>query len=410
MNNQVEIKKQQRKVLFAAAGVCFLSGMLYMWSILSKSLVDDLGWTSSQASLPYTVYTLAFVTSMVIFGKVQDTKGPRLVVTVGSILMGLGLIIAGIFTTPTMVVMGVGVITGGGIGMITAGSTPPVIKWYPPEKKGLVTGIVVAGTGFSAIFYSPLGSYLLTSVGIHKTFIIIGVFSLIASVILSQNLRNPDRDLYAKPATDESPSQKNYTWQEMLKDSDAYKLWLMFAFASSAGLMIISHASTIAVVQAGWQGGFVLVIILSLFNTLGRFSGGVFSDKIGRINFLRIALGVQLINMIMFKTYTSQITMILGAAIAGYCYGSNFSVFPSAVADMYGTKNYGINYGIVFTGWGVGGIIGPMVAARIYDARGNYVSAFKVAAILLIVSLGIPLLFGRGKAKEEEIEVEKMVV
>ena len=381
----------------AATGVNFLSGMIYMWSIISKSLIGDLHWTSSQASLPYTMFTVSFVIAMVIFGKVQDTKGPRIVVTIGSILMGSGIILSGFFTTPKMLVLTMGVIAGMGVGMITVASSPPVVKWFPKSKKGLVTGIVVAGAGLSAILYSPIASYFIQTVGLNKTFMIIGSIALIVPTLIAQGLSNPPKG-YKNETLSSASQGVDYTWQEMLKSLDFYKLWIILGFASSAGLMIIGHISTIADIQTGWQAGFILVILLSIFNTLGRLVGGFISDKIGRINLIRLALILQLVNMLMFSTYSTRITLSIGVAITGFCYGSNFSVFPATVSDLYGMKSFGINYGLIFTGWGLGGIIGPMVAANIFDKMNNYNGAYITASILLGISLLIT--FTMKKKKE----------
>ena len=368
-----------------------------MWSIISKSLIEDLHWTSSQASLPYTMYTVSFVIAMVIFGKVQDIKGPRIVVTIGSILMGLGIILSGIFTTPKMLILTMGTIAGAGVGMMTVASSPPVVKWFPKSKKGLVTGIVVAGAGLSSILYSPIASHFIQTVGLNKTFIILGSIALVVPTLIAQGLSNPPK-AYKNETMESSRNESvDYTWQEMLKSLDFYKLWIILGFASSAGLMIIGHISTIADIQTGWQAGFILVIILSIFNTLGRLVGGFISDKIGRINLIRLALILQLINMLMFSSYSTKITLAIGVAIAGFCYGSNFSVFPATVSDLYGMKNFGINYGLIFTGWGLGGIIGPMVAANIFDRMGNYSSAYITASILLGISLLITFTIGKKK-------------
>lgn len=385
MENKIE--NQKNKVLISATGVNLLSGIIYMWSIISKSLTEDLHWTSSQASLPYTTFTVSFVIAMVLFGKVQDTKGPRLVVTLGSILMGLGIILSGIFVTPKVLVLTIGVISGGGVGMMTVASSPPVVKWFPPSKKGLVTGIVVAGAGLSAVLYSPIASYFIVRFGLNKTFLIIGSFVITAATLTAQGLKNPPEG-YDNGADQRVDSVgEDYTWQEMLKELEFYKLWILLAFASSSGLMIIGHISTIADIQTGWQAGFILVILISIFNTLGRLSGGFISDKIGRINLIRIALVLQGINMLLFAGYSTKLTLGMGVAIAGFCYGSNFSVFPATVSDLYGMKNFGINYGLIFTGWGLGGIIGPMVAANIFDKTNNYNGAYTTALVLLVISL-----------------------
>lgn len=376
-------------VLGAAVGVNLISGFIYTWSVLSKSLIEDFGWTSSQSSLPYTLFTISFVVAMVIFGKVQDRKGPRLIATLGCIFMGSGLILSGLFTSPKAMVFTIGIVAGSGVGMMTVATSPPVVKWFPPSKKGMVTGLVAAGAGLSSFYYSPLASYLIKIVGIQKTFMFLGGAALLISTIFAQGLKNPPLELCndKKEKALNYIKSKDYTWKEMLISKDFYKIWLMFAFSSSAGLMIIGHIATIANIQVKWEAGFILVIILSVFNTIGRISGGAISDKIGRINLMKITFAVQAINMMFFVTYTNKLSLVFGAAVAGLCYGTGFSAFPATISDLYGTKNFGINYGLMFTGWGLGGIIGPMIAAAIYDNLNSYQFAYIVSLALLSASV-----------------------
>lgn len=379
--------KRAYRVLLTATGVNFLSGILYIWSVISKSLVETLNWTSKEASLPYTVLTIFFVISMAIFGKVQDEKGPRLPGILGCIFMGSGIILSGIFTTPIAMILSMGVITGTGIGMINASTAPPVVKWFPKEKKGLVTGIVVGGVGLSSVFYSPLANYLISNIGISKTLLYIGIGALILSTMLARFLENPPEGFNVETKiTTKTTKSGDYSLGEMLKTLDFYKLWIMLAFSSTAGLMVIGHLSNIAKVQIGWEAGFVLVILIAIFNTLGRILGGSISDKIGRINLMKSIFILQGVNMFLFPLYINVGLLSLGVIIAGLCYGAGFSVFPAATTDLYGIKNFGTNYGLMFTGWGLGGIIGPMTAATIFDATGSYNTAYIVAGLLLLVS------------------------
>lgn len=400
MEKSLDSKRYQ--VLWAAASINFISGLIYMWSVISKALIEDLGFTSKQASLPYTTFTISFVLAMVLFGKMQDAKGPRLVATFGCILMGSGLILSGIFTTPIMLIFTMGIVTGAGVGILNVSTSPPVVKWFPPEKKGMVTGIVVAGAGLSSTMYSPLANYLIKNIGLSKTFIYMGISALFASIILAQILKNPDKDFVANREIKDKNKQKqilavDYTWREMLKSIYFYKLWLMLAFSSSAGLMIIGHITNIASIQANWEGGFILVILISIFNTLGRVLGGTLSDKIGRLNLMKIIFTLQALNMFMFSSYSNKLVLGIGVSIVGLCYGAAFAVFPAAITDIYGLKNFGINYGIMFTGWGLGGIIGPTIAASMFDSVGNYNSAYMVAAVLLIISIGMAMTFNMSK-------------
>lgn len=334
---------------------------------------------------------------MVIFGKIQDEKGPRYTVTIGSLLMGTGLILSGLFTDPKIMILTMGVIAGAGMGAINASTTPPAVKWFPLEKKGMVTGIVVGGVGISSVFYSPLANYLINTVGISNTFIYIGIGALIITLLLAQLLDNPPKN-FAVENNDRIDQKlvetaKDVTWREMLKTKNFYKLWIMLALSSSAGLMIVGHVANITKVQVNWEAGFILVMLLSIFNALGRILGGTISDKIGRLSMMKVVFIMQALNMFSFHWYTNVALLSFGVALTGLCYGAGFSVFPATATDLYGMKNFGLNYGLVFTGWGVGGIIGPMTAAAIFDATNSYNLAYTIAGALLILTILIAFTF-----------------
>jgi len=380
-------------VTSAATGINLILGVLYIWSIMSKALISEYKWTATQASLPYTVCIVAFALVMIFAGRVQDVKGPRLSSTFGGILLGGGLILSGFVKEPFLMMLTFGILGGAGIGFCYAATTPPAVKWFPLEKKGLISGIVVSGVGFAAVYISPLTNMLITNFGVAKTFLFIGIAALIILIILSQFLIDPPAEHLERMKTQvkkngskNTEQKKQFDWREMLKTLSFYKLWLMYAFTSSAGLMIIGHLTVIAKNQAQWEQGFYLVVFLAIFNTLGRIVAGIVSDKFGHVKTMRIIFSIQAINMILFSLYVSPLFLAVGAALTGASYGALFSVFPVAIADYYGTKNLGVNYGLLFTSWGFGGVIGPLLAGAIFDATGSYNISYIVSAILLIVA------------------------
>jgi OFA family oxalate/formate antiporter-like MFS transporter len=379
--------KVARVVLWAATGVQFVSGVLYIWSIVSKELINRHGWTSTQASLPYTVATVVFAVSMFFSGIIQGKKSPRLMATIGSILLGVGLVLSGFARTPSTMVLTYSITIGIGIGFNNVAATPAAIKWYPPSKTGIVSGIVVAGIGLASVFYAPIINFLIEKYGLSKSFIIIGLGAFILAVGMSQFIINPPEnynDDMPKSNTEYTKIiREEMTWKQIIKTKNFYKLWTVLAFSSSAGLMIIGHISQIASLQANWEAGYLLVVLVALFNTLGRIVGGTVSDKIGRINMLRLAFIIQAVNMLFFKYFTSVITLAISVAMIGFCYGASFVAFPAATADFYGFKNLGTNYGLVFMAWGFGGVIGPLLAGKMYDATGYYNIAYIVACVLL---------------------------
>lgn len=343
---------------------------------------------------------------MVFAGKLQDIKGPRLISSFGGILLGGGLILSSLTKDPLIMILTFGALGGAGIGFCYAATTPSAVKWFPAHRKGLISGIVVAGVGFAAVYISPLTNSLLLSYGISKTFFYLGVGSLIILTVFSQFLFDAPGEYTTKTASPANKDQiskpegkKEYGWKEMMKTSNFYKLWVMYAFSSSAGLMIIGHIANIAINQAQWENGYLLVVILAIFNTLGRIIGGLVSDKFGSLNTMRFVFLLQAINMMFFGQFLSPGTLAIGVAIAGSCYGALFSVFPAATAESYGIKNLGVNYGLVFTAWGLGGVIGPLLAARIIDSTGSYNASYIVSTALLIIAGAITFLLRPLKNK-----------
>lgn len=387
-------------IVLASTLLTFITGVTYTWSLFNESLINNFNWTSKAASIPYTILTISSSIGMILFGKVQDKKGPKFVSIIAGILMGIGFILSGIFISPVMLSITIGVFMGLGIGIINISTTPISIKWFPENIKGQITGIVVAGVGISSIFYSPLVNYLMNNFGLSKSFIYIGIFILISTISLASFISNPPENFNPNLSNlnkENRKNNKNYRWQEMLKTLDFYKLWIMFAFNSTAGLILITHISNISKIQVDWQGGFILVILVSLFNTLGRLLGGTLSDKLHRISFFRIIFILQGINMILFSKYNSIFSIIIGVAIGGFCYGSGFSAFPAALSDYYGSKHFSINYGFLFTAWSLGGVIGPMTGAMVFDRNNNYNLAYIIALGLLLFSILITLTFNKSE-------------
>ena len=390
-----------REVLIAAALMNFFTGMMYAWSLISKALTDNHGWTSKEASIPYTVFTIAVPIAMIVFGKFQDEKGPRISGLLGSSLVGMGFILSGLFLNPSLMIITIGVMAGMGIGIITISTTPPAMKWFHPSMKGKITGIVVSGVGLSALFYSPMGSFLIGRFGVGQTLIYIGILVLLTTLNLSTRLSNPPEGYNFDDfqAGDNYVESRDIESKQMLKTSKFYMLWFMLGLSSSAGLMVISHISNIAQVQTGWKAGFILVMIIAVFNSLGRILGGSLSDKIGRIETLRYLFILQALNMLIFRNANTIPIMIIGASIAGFCYGAGFSIFPAATGDLYGTKFFGLNYGLVHSSWGLGGLLGPLVGAAVFDAKGNYSNAFVISFLLLLLAILITFIFNREKTR-----------
>ncbi len=379
-------------VALAGLGVNLILGVLYAWSVMGKALVVQWHWNKTQAALPFAMSTAAFALTMVFAGRAQDKLGPRWVAMSGGILLGLGLALSALAHEPFLMVLTFGVVGGIGIGLGYCATTPAAVKWFPAARKGLITGIVVSGVGLAAVYMSPLTQWLLKTTDIPSTFLILGIGAAIVVALLAQLLRNPPADyqLVARTVTAvpraAAVSRRDVDWPGMLRTPQFYLLWLIYVLAAAAGLMIISNVAIIAKEQASWEAGFIPVMLLAAFNTLGRFGSGAISDRIGRTNTMVIAFVLQAVNMLLFLHYRTPLTVALGASFTGVCYGAIFTLMPAATADFYGLRNLGVNYGCVFTGFGVAGVLGSLLGGRVCDLLGSYSMAYTICAGMLVAA------------------------
>ncbi len=388
-------------VAFSGMGVNLGLGVLYAWSVFAAALVDQLGWSKTEAALPYTIACVIFALIMVPAGKLVDRYGPRWIASLGGIFCGVGLIIAGVTDSLLMAIIGFGVITGIGLGLGYSAPTPAAVRWFPPERRGQIAGLVVAGFGLAALYISPMTKAFIGLWDVKYAFFVEGLIFIVVILILSQFLSFPPKG-YIPPAAavkKAGPSKRapvssgfDFSPGEMMATPQFWMLWIMFALTASAGLMIIGHLAKIASIQAGVEWGYIMVAALALFNAGGRFIAGLLSDRLGYTTTMLLVFLLQAGNMLMFSNYVSGYALLIGGCIAGFCYGSLLSLFPSATYSFFGMKNAGINYGLVFTAWGAGSLIGPIVAGWMADTYNAYNNAYYISAALLILAALITLI------------------
>ena len=400
------------RVTMAGLGINLALGVLYSWSIVRGGMVEaGWGWSAFELGLPYSVACLVFCLVMVPAGRMQDTLGPRLVATIGGLLVGAGMLLAGLMGNSVAgYVIGFGVLVGAGIGFGYASATPPAVKWFPPSKTGLIAGLVVSGFGLASVYIAPLATKLIGLYGIDNTVIALGIGFLVVVCGLAQFLTPPPKgyvpqeaDSGGKPAA--APKLVDYTPREMLKTWQFYALWFMYACGAGAGLMVISIAKSLGTAVAG----VVAVVALALGNGAGRVLAGAASDKMGRkltVGFFFVFQAVMVVLLSMAKPDT-----VLGSAgvIAALCalvgmnYGSNLALFPSFTKDYYGLKNFGVNYGLVFTAWGIGGFMLALGAGKLKDIYDTFTFAYYGAAALLVLAAIMTIVVKsptEGRAKE----------
>lgn len=409
-----QIKNLGWRVTMAGLGINLALGILYTWSIFKMSIKESIvagdglfNWSLASLNDPYAVCCLVFAFTMIFAGRLQDRLSPRITAVIGGILTGLGLIIISFSTAWINWIIGFGILTGMGLGFGYASATPPAIKWFPSAKTGMIAGIVVAGFGLASVYIAPLAIFLIEKFGLSQSMLIFGIAFLVIVSALAQFLLNPPKGYVPTQGGQRNNTTKsseiNFTPGEMLRTAAFYKLWIIFCIASGAGLMIIGGVAGMAKQGMG-QMAWVVVALMAVGNASGRVIAGILSDRIGRENTLFIMLISQaiIIFSLLFITPSQIVLLVLAATLIGFNYGTNLSLFPSATKDYFGMKNFGVNYGLVFTSWGVGGFLFPRVSQMIVAYSNSPRMAYILASGLLLIGAVLALMTKSPVTETEE--------
>ncbi len=379
---------------------------------VAKEKLDELayGFSNAETQAIFAAGLATFAIVMVLAGRLMPKLGPRKLAIAGGVVLGLGYVLAGLVGGRSFgaIFALVGIVGGAGIGL---GYVVPIavgVKWFP-DKKGLITGLAVAGFGFGALIWVKLAGtwgQLIANVGLGNTFVIYGIAFLLACVVGSIWMTNPPEGW--KPAGWTPPAPKagktalgslDFTSGQMLAKPQFYMIFLCFVFGAGAGLMSIGlmKAFPMKAMMAGgmdWKSasaaaGTAIAVFFSLANGIGRIAWGALSDKLGRKLSIIIMMAVQGVVVILFQWMAGTPALLfLGATLIGFNFGGNFALFPTITADTFGSKHLAQNYGWVFLSYGVGGIFGPMLGGKLGDL-GNFPLAFTICGVLVLAAAGI---------------------
>ena len=425
-----EVKDRSITVVLAAVGINLALGILYTWSIFKGAIKDSIvkggptsfDWDIASLNDPYAVCCLVFAFVMILAGKIQDRFGPRLTATIGGVLVGIGFIWLSQTTQYVSWIIGFGVLVGTGIAFGYASTTPAAMKWYPPDKIGKVAGVVVAGFGLASVYIAPLANYLLNHLGLQEAMLFFGLAFLLVVTLLAIFLKNPPVGFTPKDSScHRNSTSKSYRAKvagkevpplEMVKSLLFWMLWLLYFVGSGAGLMVIGSVAGMAKESLG-ANAFLAVAMLAVGNAAGRVVAGILSDKIGRRKTLGIMLFFQAVLMflaipVMGNGGSNAYILVLLATFIGFNYGSNLAIFPSFSKDLWGIKNFGVNYGILFTAWGVGGFVMSRLSQVLVSKTGSYETSFVAAGLLLIAGTIMTILIKKKKGGARE-QIEKQV-
>lgn len=343
-------------------------GTAYIWSVFQSGIAAKLfNGDNASAALTFSLLLGVLTLGSTIGGRIQDKSGPRLVVMWGGIVLGIGFILASFTTSaaPWMLWITYGVVGGFGMGMIYSTLIACCQKWFP-DKRGMITGIIVSALGFGGVVFTPIARVLIKSVGELQTFAWLGVIFIVVCVGGSFLVRNPPVGFapagWVPKASRHNIIHQDFKPSEMLRTPQFYLVTCTLLLACMAGLMMIGFASPIAVAKGlTVEIAAIGVMIISIFNSMGRLFWGWVSDRLGRKNTIMLLLTVTAVIILLVNLAAGYMILVL-IAVVGFSYGGFLGVFPALTADFWGPKNMGTNYGIVLLGFGVGAIASSYIA------------------------------------------------
>lgn len=360
-------------------------GAVYAWSLFNQPLMDKFSWDKESVVFTFSIAIGLFAFSTILAGRLQDLFGPRIVASIGGILLGAGLLLSSQASEIWHLYIYYGII--GGIGIGTAYVTPiaTCVKWYP-DKRGFITGIAVVGMGLGGIVFKPVILSLIESVGVSDAFLYLGIIYAATILVGAQFLMVPPKGYV--PAGWTPPVKKNVTedfsTREMLKTPQFYTLWMMFLFGCTSGLTVISMAVNIGTGYVGIspETAAYAVVAIAVANAAGRPFWGSLSDKLGRMKALLVIYAITATMMAYLSIGPmNQIMFFVVMVLIGFGFGGFLAIFPSVCADFYGTKHIGMNYGLLYAAWGCAAFVGPFLRTFL-----TLQQSFLVAGILSVIA------------------------
>ncbi|MBM4154560.1 MAG: OFA family MFS transporter [Lentisphaerae bacterium] len=397
-------------------------GAIYAWSAFTGKLTaEPFQFTKTQTQVIFSVGLLAFAVVMaLVAGPWQKTAGPKKVAMAGGLVLGGGYLLAGAMGSSFWgILLGVGVLGGAGIGLGYVCPIAALVKWFP-DKKGLITGLAVAGFGFGALIWIKLTSGFkfgpvdltpgwagLYGMGwsVSQVFKLYGILFAALVVLGAQVMVNPPKGW--SPAGWTAPSSAsaattggvNFGAAQMARTPQFWTVFLTFLVGATSGLMVIGviqlfgkdalATKGIDPAQANIITGTAMGLFYALMNGFGRIAWGSMSDRMGRKNAITLMCLLQGIMMVLFYFIGGrEWGLYLGAAVIGFNFGGNFALFPAITADYFGNANVGTNYPWVFMSYGLGGVVGPVLGGMMGDARA-WMWAFIPAGIACLVMAAV---------------------
>ncbi|WP_035986320.1 OFA family MFS transporter [Leptolyngbya sp. KIOST-1] len=368
-------------------------GTVYAWSIFRKPLELELGIGATESLLPYTVALVFYAGLMPVAGFCIPRWGPRLVATLGGLVLGAGYILASIAPHIGIITLAYGVIAGTGVGLTYGVPMAVVARWFP-ERKGLAVGTTIVGFGLSPLITAPLANSLIEAFGARLTLRVFGIVFTAIILAIATALRFPPKGWY--PASDSrlqaQAAARPYPTR-LLTSRAFYGLWICYAIGTLVGLSAIGISSPVGeeIIRLDPALAASSVALFALFNGLSRPLFGWLSDRY-RPHHVAIASYslIVIACVLMLHAQTGQVlTYLVAFCLFWFCLGGWLAMAPTLTLRLFNPDQYAQNYGLVFTAYGVGALVGTLSAGQIRDWWGSYTYAFYPMMGLAIVGIGV---------------------
>jgi len=381
-------------------------GSVYAWSVFRIPLTRVYGWSISQVTLAFELAILMLGLAAFVGGLWMKRAGPRRMAVIGGLGYGLGVILAGqAHGHLGLLYLTFGVLGGFGLGLCYIVPVATLIKWFP-DKRGMITGLAVAGFGAGALVTAPIAQRLIPSVELPATFGILGSAYLVAILGSAFFMKNPAEG-YHPPGWQPAPVQqaqgngRDMALGEALHTWQWYALWAMLFLNTVAGISIISQAAPmaqeIAKTSAATAAG--LVGIISIANAAGRFLWAWLSDFLGRARVFQFMFVTQAIVFVLLSLVHNFEALAMLSFLVLLCYGGGFGTMPAFAADFFGPRNVGSIYGLMLTAWGFAGVCGPTLIAHVRQSTGHYTQALEIIAGIMLISAVLPFVIRPPRAR-----------
>lgn len=384
-------------------------GSVYSWSVFVKPLANELDLTATESLLPYTTALFFYAAFVAVAGFFIPQLGSRLIIAIGGLLVGAGYILSSFANDIGTITLTYGAIAGTGVGTAYGAPMAVAARWFP-DRKGLAVGLTIGGFGLSPLITAPLANNLVTAYSVRPTLRVLGIAFTIIILAASFFLKLPPADWsppsHAASRTD--AAEPAHYRDRLLKSRSFYGLWLCYAIGTLVGLSAIGISTPVAdeIIRMDTTVAASSVALFALFNGFSRPLFGWLTDRfrphhvaIGSYTLILIAC------ILMLNAREGQVaTYLVAFCLFWFCLGGWLAIAPTATLRFFNPDRYAQNYGIVFTAYGAGALLGTLVTGRIRDWFGSYTYAFYPMAFLAIVGMGIALvLMKRDTARSPEL-------